>query len=164
MSIVYRRELAFIKCKYPRYFPFKAVHGPFVHGPVVHGPVSRPAGSFLTGIYMYEQIWTEYYFVWWQSLSDCNGFFQTRRHLSLLYKYSKLYIYSPIIKYAFLLTQYLYSHNGHRINVILYPPGHKFLRTDRYFRSGWVIRSTTFSPVARQLLVFATYDIYGKFS
>ena len=27
-----------------------------------------------------------------------------------------------------------------------------------------MIRHTTFSPVARQLLVFGTYDIYEKFS
>ena len=45
-----------------------------------------------------------------------------------------------------------------------YPPGQKFHLINRYFRSGRVIRHTTFSPVARQLLVFGTYDIYEKFS
>ena len=48
--------------------------------------------------------------------------------------------------------------------VIIYPPGQKFHLINRYFRSGRVIRHTTFSPVARQLLVFGTYDIYEKFS
>ena len=52
-----------------------------------------------------------------------------------------------------------------------YPPGQKCFPTNRDFRSGRVIRllaiqgqfTSTFSPVARQLLVFRTYDIYGKF-
>ena len=53
-----------------------------------------------------------------------------------------------------------------------YPPGQKCFPTNRDFRSGRVIRllaiqgefTSTFSPVARQLLVFRTYDIYEKFS
>ena len=40
-----------------------------------------------------------------------------------------------------------------------YTSGQKCFPTNRYFRSGWVIRPITFSPVARQLLVFGTYDI-----
>ena len=46
----------------------------------------------------------------------------------------------------------------------MYPPGPKFHLINRDFRSGRVIRHTTFSPVAGQLLVFGTYDIYEKFS
>ena len=58
-----------------------------------------------------------------------------------------------------------------RRNKTIYPPGQKCFPTNRDFRSGRVIRllaiqgefTSTFSPVARQLLVFRTYDIYEKF-
>ena len=56
---------------------------------------------------------------------------------------------------------------GEQMSVAIYPPGQKCFPTNRDFRSGRVIRllaiqgqfTSTFSPVARQLLVFGTYDI-----
>ena len=50
------------------------------------------------------------------------------------------------------------------IRLVLFKSYHTFHLINRHFRSGRVIRHTTFSPVARQLLVFGTYDIYEKFS
>ena len=58
------------------------------------------------------------------------------------------------------------------VSYMMYPPGQKCFPTNRYFRSGRVIRllaiqgefTSTFSPVARQLLVFRTYDKHEKFS
>ena len=62
------------------------------------------------------------------------------------------------LKKKFYLTS-VDSDSSFALTHINYPHGQKFHLINRYFRSGRVIRPTTFSPVARQLLVFGTYDI-----
>ena len=82
---------------------------------------------------------------------NCKIFILCMSFLFVIYDFIDEYHSSPQINWYWSETCVIIVNS--------YTSGQKCFPTNRYFRSGWVIRPITFSPVARQLLVFGTYDI-----